>query len=450
MGFILALLYLFIFLMIIRSHSFFKIEGVRNEALRMAFLLKIIAGFVLYYIYSYYYTDRATADIFKYFDDSKVMADALFKKPLDFFKMFFSIQNDTPYFTENYYNHMNNWFRVYDSNVFSDSHLIIRFNAFVMLFSFGYYHVHTVFICFLSFIGLVGLYHFFIEYLPKAKFGLFIAVFLIPSVVFWGSGVLKEGLIFFALGLLLFLSVNFIEHFSLWRLTWIAISVIILLYTKIYVFLIVFLLLIIFKMLKYNSQKKLGYMFVGIVFIAAMLSLMTLKLMAGVDIFALLAQKQHDFILLAQSQNAGSLINDSFLEPNWFSFLCQVPDAILNTFFRPLIGLDNSPMMIPSIIENVVIWCLIVISFIFRNKINRQQWLFFHFLFWIVIGVYMLTGITTPILGAIVRYKTIAMPFLGALFCVTISKRKVYRASVKLKKIGLKIERRIIYRSVVH
>ncbi len=449
MGFFLAVIYLFVFLMIIRSHSFFKIDGVRNEALRMAFLLKIIAGFVLYFIYSYYYSDRATADIFKYFDDSKVMADALFKKPLDFFKMFFSIQNDTPYFTENYYNHMNNWFRVYDSNVFSDSHLIIRFNAFVMFFSFGYYHVHTVFICFLSFIGLVGLYRFFLEYLPKAKFGLFVAVFLIPSVVFWGSGVLKEGLIFFALGLLLFLSSNFIERFSLWRLAWIAISIIILLYTKIYIFLIVFFLLIVFKMLKYNSQKKLGYMFVGIVFIASVLSLLTLKLLAGLDVFVLLAQKQHDFILLAQSQNAGSFLDVNFLEPNWISFLYQVPIAIINTVFRPLIGLDRSLMMIPSIFENIVIWVLIVLSFVYRTKITRQQWLFFHFLFWIVVGVYLLTGITTPILGAIVRYKTIALPFLGALFCLTINKRKIYRISPKIKKIGSKIERRVIYHSIV-
>lgn len=449
MGYFLAAIYLIIFVMIIRNHSFFKIEGVRNEALRMAFLLKVVAGFLLYFIYTYYYTNRATADIFKYFDDSKVIADALYTKPIDFFKMFFSIQNDTPYFTENYYNHMNNWFRVYDSNVFSDSHLIIRFNAFVMLFSFGYYHVHTVFICFLSFIGLVGMYRFFIEYLSKAKFGLFVAVFLIPSVVFWGSGVLKEGLIFFALGTLLYLSIKFIERFTLWRLLWVAASIIILLYTKIYIFLIVFFLLIIFKMLKYNSQKKLGYMFVGIVVISSSLGLLTLKLMAGVDVFALLAQKQHDFILLAQSQQTGSLVQTSFLEPNWISFVYQLPDAILNTFFRPLVGLDNSPMMIPAMLENLFIWVLLVLSFVHRNKLSRQQWLLFHFLFWVVLGVYLLTGLTTPILGAIVRYKTIALPFLGALFCLTVSKRKVYRISKRIERIGQRIERKIVYRSVI-
>ncbi|MFA5195559.1 MAG: hypothetical protein WC401_07155, partial [Bacteroidales bacterium] len=103
-------------------------EGIKAYWLIVVFLIKLAAGVGMYFLYTYYYTDRATADIFKYFDDSKIMYDALWNKPIDFFKMLFSIQNDTPYFN-NYYHQMNNWFRVFESNIYNDSHTIIRLNA---------------------------------------------------------------------------------------------------------------------------------------------------------------------------------------------------------------------------------------------------------------------------------------------------------------------------------
>ena len=117
--------------------------------------------------------------------------------------MLLGIGNDTPEFQQ-YYEQMNYWARKIDSNIYNDSHTIIRFNTIVRFFSLGYYNVHTVFICFLSLIGLTGIYKTFIPYLQDKKRELLFAVFLLPSALFWGSGVLKEGLIFFALGLLIY------------------------------------------------------------------------------------------------------------------------------------------------------------------------------------------------------------------------------------------------------
>jgi len=51
--------------------EFFSIEGLSRKEISAIFILKIIAGVVLYLIYTYYYTDRKSADIFKYFDDGK-------------------------------------------------------------------------------------------------------------------------------------------------------------------------------------------------------------------------------------------------------------------------------------------------------------------------------------------------------------------------------------------
>ena len=98
--------------------------------------LKVLAGVGMYWLYTSYYPDRSTADIFKYFDDSKVMFDALFEQPGDYFKMLFGIANEGAHFDESYYQQMNHWFRKWERGIYNDSHTIIRFNALVRLFSF--------------------------------------------------------------------------------------------------------------------------------------------------------------------------------------------------------------------------------------------------------------------------------------------------------------------------
>ena len=122
------------FLFLISRMKFFECEGISRKTIQCVFILKIFFGFCLYLIYTYYYTDRSTADIYKYFDDSKVLFDALFIHPKDYFQMLFGIDNDAPYF-DVYYNQMNHWYREYDSNLYNDSHTIIRFNAAVRLLS---------------------------------------------------------------------------------------------------------------------------------------------------------------------------------------------------------------------------------------------------------------------------------------------------------------------------
>ena len=135
-----------------------------RKTISIIFLLKIFFGILFFLIYTYYYADRATADIYKYFDDSKVMYEAICKNPIGFFKMIVGIKNDNSYFDKMYYFHMNNWYRKYESNVFNDNHIIIRFNAIVRIFSFGYYQVHNVFINFYYFLKLYILILLFINF----------------------------------------------------------------------------------------------------------------------------------------------------------------------------------------------------------------------------------------------------------------------------------------------
>ena len=228
MEIILTVFYISIFIFIIYKFEFFKINELSMKTISIIFFLKILSGIIFFWIYTYYYTDRANADIYKYFDDSKVMHEALSKKPFDFLKMISGIKNDNAYFDKTYYFQMNNWYRKYESNVFNDNHIIIRFNSIVRIFSFGYYQVHNVFINFFSLLGLVALFKFFISNLNNKKPELIFACFLMPSVLFWGSGLLKEGLLIFGLGFLLYYFDLFIKQERTFKsIFWILFSIII-------------------------------------------------------------------------------------------------------------------------------------------------------------------------------------------------------------------------------
>ncbi|MCK9612139.1 MAG: hypothetical protein PHR81_08735 [Bacteroidales bacterium] len=408
-------------------------EGIKAYWLIVVFLIKLAAGVGMYFLYTYYYTDRATADIFKYFDDSKIMYDALWNKPIDFFKMLFSIQNDTPYFN-NYYHQMNNWFRVFESNIYNDSHTIIRLNAVLRIFSFGYYNVHTVFMCFLSLTGLVGIYKFFLPHFINKRHLLFIAVFLIPSVLFWGSGVLKEGILLFGLGILLYtLKCIGIRKKLIINLIIFHAAMFLLIHTKFYIFIIVSPLLFGYLWCRKDNSYRcyLKYaLFIGIIILAG---INIHHIFPGYNAVQIIAQKQNDFVGLAKEMNSGSLTSDKLLKPELSDMILQAPVSFYNTLIRPYIFEAHSLIMIFAAIENMVILFLIIFCLVFaRFKEANKSILIFCFI--IVTGTFILTGITTPVIGAMVRYKAPALPFLLIFLFHLLDKEKVFMHLPFLRK----------------
>lgn len=452
MKFFLPILYSFVFWIIIRNHRFFKIEGIRNEALRAVFILKLISGFLLLALYTYYYSDRSSSDVYKYFDDGAVMYNALFNNPLDYIKMVLGVMNDNVYFSQTYYNEMSHWYRAFESNIFSDSHAIIRFNALTMLFSFGHISVHVVFMVFLSFIGLTGLYKFFLKNAKRSKIGLFAAVYLLPSVVFWGSGMLKEGLIFFALGLLLYEVDKIARRFNFFSLFWIVFSLLLLIHTKIYIILIVAPLLFAHLYSNMVMKNRIKYLYFIVVSMFFTFGIFVFYNLAGLNLFAMIVQKQNDFMSLALQESAGSLLHHRYLALSFTSFITELPMAIFNVCFRPLPILDNSLIYIPNLLENILLLILVLFVVLYRTKLNRSELSLIHFCFYFVICTFVITGFTVPVLGAIVRYKTVALPFVFAILVILIDRRLVFERFPVLKKHyelwSSKISYKSIYRKI--
>ena len=407
--FLISIAYFLVFCFIISRIKFFKDNVIPRHWFISLFSLKIIISIVLTAIYTHYYTDRETADIFKYFDDSSVMFDALKNSPLDYLKMLLGIDNDSIYFAEKYYNNMGHWIRPYGNELFSDSHVIIRFNAFVRLFSFGFIQIHNIFINFIALIGLTAIYKAFKPYLANKEKALFYVIALIPSLLFWGSGLLKEGLILLGFGLLTLHFFKLHKQFNLISILIIIVSCLIIIYTKFYLLAALIIPLIGYTINIFIQKKSfVGYLISGLFIIIIGYILQFVN--PNWNIINMVVDKQQTFsrFIIEVETNSGFLLPEL---SNTLSIIKNIPNALNNTLIRPYPWECKSPFVWLSLFENIIIISLVVITFLFRKRDdNNYNIIYFSLIF--SISLLILIGLTTPVFGAIVRYKIPAVLFL--------------------------------------
>lgn len=477
-------------IILVRTRPAFLLPGFSRNTATVLFLIKVAAGFSLWYVYTVYYPDRSYADIWKFYDDSAVMHEALPESPGDYFSMLTGIGIDDR-IEETYLMRMNHWHQPFESNLFNDSHTIIRFNALIRIFSFGNYHTHTLIMCLLSFLGLAAIYRWAYRIIPHWKRVILFTLFLLPSLVFWSSGVLKEGLMLFALGVFLEQFWKYLQDRKMFRVLWITLTAALLAITKLYMlaFLAPAILLAVWL------QFKPGFALIKfVVVIAALFGAGKLieHFRPELSPARILAMKHNDFVKLAHGgtymyndsvvvyleaerrsllvcnngdsctleQNtpfsywriqdnfadtlkssgnqsrvnykvltdipkAGSIIDNRFLKPDYSSILMAIPKSILNVVFRPYPWEVKSALEIPAILENIFLVLLLIASVFFSKNISDIR------VFWFCITLAAINiaviGLTTPVLGAIVRYRITALPFLILGLLLLIDREKLLR-----------------------
>ncbi len=432
MEILLTILYFLLFCFIIYKIKFFNDSIIPKHWFIVAFGVKLIFGILLTMIYTYYYTDRNTADIYKYFDDSKIMFDAFFTNTTDFFKMLFGVDNNTKYFDANYYRVMTYWYRPYNSNLFSDSHVIIRFNTLIRFFSFGYFNVHNVFINFISLLGFTALYKTFSNYISSKKL-LFYIIFGVPSVIFWSSGLLKEGIIFFGLGFLCLYSFKIAQQFKWKYLLAIIPCLIIITYTKFYLLAVLFIPFTGYLINKKLNLKKVIYGYLIAMSFVLISSYILPLINSNYSVVAHLVDKQLSFtryIAVVKTNSGFKLppLSDAY------SVLASTPNALFTTLLRPFVWESKSAFILVYAIENLFILAFIMLCFIFRKKHTSNKNIFwFNLIFSLIL--FILIGLTTPVFGSIVRYKIPGLVFLLIAFIMMLDVDKLKTKFKFLQKI---------------
>lgn len=423
MEYILSFLYLFLILIFINKSRFFTNTNLKNTTLFGLFFIKLVAAYCLFLVYSKYYTDRSTADIFKYFDDSTWLYKNVFSKsPINYFKIILGIHTDQPYIHYEL-KQTQYWFKPHETNVFNDNRTVIRFNLIIYLISLGYYHIHTLILCFLSFIGLTGIYKTFIKLFPQKTLILILSIYFLPSVLFWGSGILKESLLLFSVGLFIYglAELTLQKKKSLSNFIIITISFLLLTITKPYV--ILTLAPSVLALISYPRFKKISiiYYFILIHVFCIISALIVNYLNTNLDILGNIVYKQHDFLNVARDTHAQSTIYVEKLSNNLYSFIHFSPLAFVNGFFRPTIFEINSIIYLPAVFESTLLILGVVFFLLKRNTdLNGNQKMIVYFSLFFSVFLALLIGLATPVLGAIVRYRVPYLPFLYSAIFISI------------------------------
>lgn len=430
----LGIFYFLFFCFLIYKTSFFNICDINKNWFISIFSLKIIFGIVLTLIYTYYYTDQSNSDIYKYFNDSAIMYEAVKSNPFDYFKMLLGLDFDSLYFDNNYYRKMDYWHRSSsNSNLLSDTHTIIRFNAFARIFSMGSIYIHTIFINFISLIGLIALFKAFKPHFPSShQRTLFYVIFLIPSVLFWGSGLLKESILFFALGL-------FITHF--FKLTKVVrtssllilfIACLLILFTKLYILIALIPACLGYLIHQKVIKKKPFTSYLSSFGIIFLITLLFNYFFERLNPFILLIKKQRDFLLEMKMHNHINTIEILPFEST-IDVILYIPLAIYNTISSPHLNNSNSILTLMSAMENLI-FIILLLSPVFYFKRKQKNIPILLFCFSFAIPLLIIIGSTTPIIGAIVRYRTPALIFIAIGIITLVDFEKIKNRSAFLNK----------------
>lgn len=408
-GVLLAAGYAAMILFLLSRWQGVAVEGLGVRRVSLLFLLKVAAGAALWAIYTYIYPDRATADLFKYYDDGLVMYGALHEAPLDYLRMLFALGNDAPHFDVTYYQRMNNWYRAFETGFYNDAHTMIRYNALLGLFSFGHFAVHVVLAAGVATWGCVMFYRALLRLAPHGPTALLIGVFLLPTVVLWPSGALKENLLMAGLGSALWGLCSGPYTSPAKRAAALFAGISLLLLVKSYVFLSLLPGALGWSLSQDRQQHTWSW------FAMTHGLLLTVVLVIGqnpaLNMPEILARQQTDFLNMARDVKAGSMVTLPALDGTWTSLVKAAPHALYMSFLSPLTMVGHGALGTIAALEAALVLVMVAVLIVRSpNSVVDLPVLLWCLSFLLLLG--LLIGWTTPVIGALVRYRLPLLPFL--------------------------------------
>src|SRR5687767_14775220 len=155
------------------------------------------------YIFTTYYGegDRIQGEALHFMEDSRVLNELASTDPALYLQILAGMHGDDPAVLNGPLANTNIWDYGDNGDWINDNRLIIRVNSLIHFISFENVYVHVIVFSFIAFVGLILLYKTFEPFI-HAKRLFFFTLCLLPSIGFFGSGLTKETILIFTLGLL--------------------------------------------------------------------------------------------------------------------------------------------------------------------------------------------------------------------------------------------------------
>lgn len=392
---------------------------VTTEITRRYFLpaltVRIFGALLLGILYQFYY---GGGDTFNYHTlGSRVIWEALWKNPSEGFNLLFSSGEDPLLAFE------------YSSRILfygdPSSYFIVRIATFFDLFTFSTYSATAVLFAIVSFIGMWLFFKAFVSSFPQLHKWIALAILFVPSVIFWGSGILKDSIVLACIGIMTYcVKELFIDrNIKLTTILWMVLCVIVTYKVKIYV-LLCFLpaaLLWIYASVFFKIRSLV---------LRGLLTPFLIVVLAFSGYYAVLKTGEDDsrysIEKLAQTaqttaydigfytgKNAGSGYSLGELDGSFTGMIKLAPAAINVSLFRPYVWEVRNPLMVLSALESLMLMIFTVYI------LYKKRMLFFkafsnpHILFCMTFSLTFAfaVGVSTFNFGTLARYKIPLLPF---------------------------------------
>ncbi len=380
-------------------------------------MLKIGGGIFLVLIYTVYYQGGDTTAYF----ESAVILDRL--RAINFSAYLEIMGNNLNQQTFSYFTSETAWPQYFFDK---QSFTVVRAANIVNYVGFDSYLLTTVVLAALTYNGIWRLFLLFTELYPKYVKQLAYSVLFVPSVLFWGSGILKDtltlmGACWFTFS---FYKVFIKREKIIVNVITMVLSALLILQMKPYIFIaLVPGALIWFSFDKIQSiTSPIVKFFVAPLIITTILGIGSLALSSISDSFgqyssidkivdkAIVTQKD-----LKMDYNKGNTFDIGEFDGTAGSIGRKFPLATFAGLFFPQLWQVKNPVMLLAALENSFLLVLTLIV-LFRvgplkiyGQVSKEPLLIFSLVFSIFFAFSV--GLTTSNFGALVRYKIPAVPF---------------------------------------
>jgi hypothetical protein len=378
-----------------------------------------VTGFCL--VYGFYY---GGGDSYYYFRGGKSLVEMFFIYPIDTFKIIPLNISDIPYDLK----YIVSWLGEENGE---DTFLTMKLSAFFCFFGGNSFLGASILLSALSFVANWSLFKVINSslynsgvYAPKLYYILFI-----PSLLFWGTGILKDTFVFiFLVFIFNFVVSVFTKTKRNGNVTLFALFILGIVFSsfmmklKGYVFYSLILSLVVtyfneITKIPLAKQKKVVGYFINFILLTIVGGIMVL----GFQSF----QKE---ILIAEKETistiqgfhswhtilGGSSYSLGITEYTFFGIFSKAPLAILVTYFGPFPWEVKSPVMLFTALESYF-YFILFLRFLIKRKwklffpLANNSILKFAIIYTLVFGA--LVGITSYNYGALARFKIQALPF---------------------------------------
>jgi hypothetical protein len=278
------------------------------------------------------------------------------------------------------------------------------------LFSLKSFLINTLFFNFLIFFGCVALYKVFIKIFPNGFYQLIICIFLLPSALFFSAMIHRDGLILLSLSMIiyhLFFILNE-RQFSWKRIFIMTLFLLLIFLLRNFVFIALIPALVAWILSK-KFPKHVFICFIGVYVFTAVMFFSSGFISSRTDLPKYASERQQSFVEIGKMGT--STMNINSLYPNFKSFLINAPQALNHSLMRPYLSKMGNVQYVPFATEILIIEILFLIFLFYRKRsIIINSIISFGIFF--SLTMLLIIGYTVPIIGAIVRYRSIYLIFL--------------------------------------